>query len=225
MAWTVVGWALLGLLALLVLAFVLPCVITVQYSRAGLFVWARLLFVRVRVFPPKPRRAKPKREVPPKKEKPENTKKKPKKEKPPKTMEEKLALVKRLVKASVAAGQVFLRHMRFNGVQVVLPVHSQDASDTALLCARIHGGLGSLRAFLDGRLKLRFKRIQIIPDFTGQLQKELFFACKVAFNPGIICKMGFVFLSLFLRKRPYSKAAYKRALAEKQRSKTGQRAA
>lgn len=212
MVWTVIGWVLLGLLALLVLALVLPTVITVRWDRDGLRVWARVLFVRVQVFPFKERKAKPAREKKPKKQKEEGDEKE---EKPPKSFGERVAFIRRLARAGMAAVRVFVRHMRINAVQVVAPLHMEDASDTALMVGRAQGAVGGLRAVLDGRLKVRFKRIQIIPDFAGQLQDEWLFACKVAFNPVIMFKAAFVFFRLFLRKRPYSRAVYKRALAQK----------
>lgn len=212
MVWTVIGWILLGLLALLVLALVLPTVITVQLDKNGLRVWARLLFVRVKVFPLKPRKPKPVKET---KAKKKDETPKEKKEKPKKSFGEQFVFIKRLAKAGIAAMGVFLRHVRINAVQVVAPLHMEDASETALWVGRAQGALGGLRAVLDGRLKVRFKRIQVIPDFAGQMQDAWLFACKVAFNPVIMFKMAFVFLRLFLRKRPYSRAVYKRALAQK----------
>ncbi len=136
-----------------------------------------------------------------------------------------MALAKRLARAGAAAMQVVLHHMRVKGIQLVLPVHTAEASGTALLAGRVQGGIGALRAALSGHIKLRFKRLQIIPDFTGQRGSELFLACKVVFNPVIMFKAGFVFLRIFRRRRPHSKAAYKRAIAQKKARASGANAA
>ena len=212
MVWTVIGWTLLGLLALLVLALVLPTVITVDLSLRGLKIWVRVLFVRVQIFPLKPRKAKPQK---PAKATAEEPPEKAAKKKPPKTFAQRVAFMKRLIKSGTKAGHVFLRHMRIRKVQLVVPVYGGDASETAIWCGRAQGAVGTLRAVLESHFKIRFSRIQIIPDFAGQLQEEWYFACKVAFNPVIMFKAGFVFFKEFLRKKPYSKAAYKRALAQK----------
>lgn len=215
-----IGWILLSLLALLLVLLFAPVVAYVRFANGALSVKVRVLFVVLTVFP-LPQR-KPRKKKPPAKKKKEQEadaseeeeKQAPKKEK---TLEQKLALVKKLVAAGASAAKPVLRNLRLNAVELVLPVHAAEAADTAVRCGQIQAGLGSLRALLDGRLKVRFKRMMIVPDFTGEHGQELYFACKVAVNPYIMVIAGFHFIKTYLSygRRRFSKAAYKRALARK----------
>lgn len=224
MVGAIIGWFFLGLLALIVLVLVLPVTIKLEFRGGELGVWARVLFVRVRVFP---RPDKPKKEKKPKKKR---TKRKggeedaEDKQKAKRSFGETWAMIKRLAAAGVEALKPFIRHLRINAVQLVIPVHADEAADTAVRCGQVQAAVGVVRGWLDGRLKVRFKRIVVIPDFADQYGKELFFACKICFSPGIIFVMLFKFLRRYLRKRPYSKRAYKQAIAEKQAAAQARRA-
>lgn len=215
MVGAIIGWFFLGLLALIVLVLVLPVTIKLQFQGGELGVWARVLFVRVRVFPGPD---KPKKEKKPKKKrarKKDGGEEGEEKKKAKRSFGETWAMIKRLAAAGIEALKPFIRHLRINAVQLVIPVHAEEASDTAMRCGQVQAAVGAVRGWLDGRLKVRFKKIVVIPDFADQYGKELFFACKICFSPGIIFVMLFKFLKRYLRKRPYSKRAYKQAIAEK----------
>lgn len=219
----ILGWVLLGLLALLVLLLVCPVTIRLRLDKASqLQVWVRVLFVRLRVFPLKPRKPKAEKPKKAKAKKQEDEAEAPadKKKKKQRSPAETVALIKRLAKAGLAALGAFMRHLKVRGVELVLPVHAEEASDTAVRCGQLQTAVGAARAVLDGRLNIRYKQLQLVPDFTGNYGHLLLFACKLRFQPGILFVMGWHFLKSWLAtRRPYSKAAYKRAIAEKQKAR------
>ncbi len=221
MVLAVIGWFFLGLLALLVLFLACPVVAWVQLLPGGLRVRVRILGVPVTLLPAKTKKPgrKPKAPKPPKAKKP---KKKPddaeeEDEKPQKTLGQRVRLIKRLIRAGKAAMKVFFWHFRVYQVRLALPVDAGDAAATALRCGQLQAAVGGLRAFLDGRLHIKYRQLEIIPDFNSQFAHRLYFSCKAAVSPGIMLVMGAVFLVQYLRgRRAYSKKALKRALKEKQ---------
>lgn len=217
MVWTVIGWVLLGLAALLLALLLAPAAAVIRYAEGRLTVKVRVLGITKTVFPVAPKAQRPKKE---KKKKPEADKteaeqdEKPKKKK---TLSQQLDLTKRLAASGLAAAKPVLQNLRITRVELVLPVHAAEAADTALRCGQIQMALGTARALLDGRLKVRFKRMELIPDFTGQRGGELVFACNVVLNPVIMLVAGVVFLKTYIQSRPrrYSRAAVRRAMQRK----------
>ncbi len=217
MIWSVIGWFFLGLFALVVLLFVLPLTFYVHFSGGQFSLRVRVLFVRLNIFPRKPSEPKPKK---PKKKKPPKKDDKPKEkqdeQKPKDGMSSKVQRIKRIANAGICALKVFIRHLRIKDVRLVLPIHAADAADTAQRCGQVQGIIGGARAFLDSRLKVRYKQLEVLPDFVGQAKDELHFSCKISFCPGIIFPMAFAFFRKYRQgKRRYSKAVCKRALAQK----------
>ena len=213
MAWAVIGWCFLGLLCVLLLLLVLPVTISAEYREKSLTVYVRVLFVRMRLFPQKSRVEKKTTSRPAKDKKAQTAKKE--KKKIPRTLYESIEFVRGLTESGWAAVKVYLRHVRIHRVQMVLPVHGIDAADTALQCGRVQAAVGAVRAVLDDRLYIRYKRLEVLPDFSGQLWEQLLLACKVSFCPGIIFPMGIAFLKQHLKRRFHNRAAYKQALARK----------
>lgn len=226
MVWSIIGWFFLGLLALVVLILACPVVLSVRFSPGELRVRVRVLGVPITLLPAKDKKPKkPKKEKPAKQEKPQDEVEEEDK-KPQKSFGQRVALIKRLVRAGLAALKVFFWHFRVYDVRLALPVDAGDAAATALRCGQLQAVVGGVRAFLDGRLRVKYKQLEIIPDFDGQFANRLFFSCKAAVSPGIILVMGAVFLFKYLRsRRPYTKKAYKRALKEKQAARAAAQAA
>ncbi len=217
----VIGWVLLGLLALVVLLLVAPITAVVRFEHGILTVHVWVLFVRFRVFPlakkaKKPKKVKAKKEKSKKQDAQQQEQEQTQKDS---AFAKRVAMLKRAMRASKPAIAFVVRHLAVRRVQLVLPVHSADAAATALQCARAQAALGSLRAVLDGRLSVRWRRLQIFPDFTGEMQGYLFFACNIVLVPVIMLIAGFIFLKEYTRRRPYSKQAYKQAIEEKKRGR------
>lgn len=221
MVWQVIGWILLSLLAFVLVLMVVPVTVAVQVGKGGLLVKVRVLFVQLTVWPrsPRPQKKKPAKQ---KKEKPKDEAEKQKKPKKEKTRAQKIDMVKRLIAAAKSAMRVVLRHVRLHAVQLEVPVHAADAAETAKRCGQFQAVVGSANAVLSNTLHLKWKRVQIYPDFAGQMQERLFFACKVSFCPVIMLVAGVVFLKKYLSGRRYSKALLKKALREKQAAQAAQ---
>ncbi|MDL2295022.1 DUF2953 domain-containing protein, partial [Ruminococcaceae bacterium OttesenSCG-928-D13] len=213
---------LLGLLALFALVMAVPASVKVKYGGGQFSVWVRVLFIRLRVFPMGPwlqkrlagSQSKPEKK--PKKDKAEDRDTEAEQEKKKRTPQQTAALIKRLARAGAAAMKAFFRHLRIRGVSVVLPVHAEDASDTAVRCGQAQTAIGTARGVLANWLNIKYKKLVVIPDFTGQYKDELCFACKFVFCPGILFVMGYKFLKAYLSgRRRMSRRAYRQALARK----------
>lgn len=199
----IIGWFFLGLACLLVLLLVLPVTITARLEHGDFTVKVRVFFIRLTVFPLKPRKPrKPKKE---KAKKPGPDTDEAEEEKEPKkkrTLGEMVTFVKRLAQAGIAAMKVFFRHLRIRNVSIVLPVHAEEAGDTAIRCGQLHALLGTARAVLDSHLHVSWRRLQLIPDFAGQHKDDMLLSAQLVFCPGIALVMGGVFLKHFLASRP-----------------------
>lgn len=205
----VLGWVLLGLLALVVLLLALPATFSVRYAQGQLTAYARIFFVKIKLYPRPPKtREKP---APVKAEKPAGDEAEKHGKKKKRSPAETLDFAKRLAGAGWAAMKLFFRHARFHGIELVLPVHAEDAADTALRCGKIQALIGAVRALLEERLHLGYKRLVLIPDFTGRFAGELVAGVKLSFCPGVALGMGFVFLKHFLASRPRAARAHGRA--------------
>lgn len=224
MVFSIIGWALLGILALILLVLLAPAAASVRFEHGQLSVKVRVLFIQKTIFPQdenkkvKPKKEKKKKK---KKDKPEEEQaKEPKEEKKKKTVSDYIALAKRLLASGKDALKPVLHNLRIIDTRLVLPVHAEEAADTALKFGRAQTAIGTARALLDGRLDVRFKQLEVIPDFTGQRQDELFFACKIVLNPVIMVVAGFKFLKTYImrgkKRRKYSRAQMQRMLAQKQ---------
>ena len=192
----IIGWFFLGLLCLVLLVLLVPSTIYIQLDSSGLIVKLRVLFIWVQVYPFKQREPRKKKE---KKPKPKvNEEPTEEKEKRKRTPGEMWRWGKRLAKAGLAAMKPFLRHLRIRQVQVVIPVYAGDAADTAQLCGQVQAAVGTLRALLEERLNIKYKKLVVLPDFTGHSFNELYFSCKAVFSLGIMLVMGFIFLRRYL---------------------------
>lgn len=212
MVWSIIGWALLGLLGLLLLALVLPTVLYVDARNGAFTLKVRILFVKLTLFPFKEKKSKPKKEKKQDVKKEEDEEEK-KEEKPKKTPSEIITLVKRIVSSAGVFLRRFLRHIRIKDLELVLPVSSEDASDVAINCGRIQMLIGATHAVLEERMHVTYKRLVVLPDYANQFHGSLIFSCKVAASPVIMLAAAIAAGIRFLRYKPvsYTKADYVRA--------------
>ncbi len=196
MVGAIVGWVLLGLLALVLLVIVCPLTIHATLHSGSLTVRVRVLFLYLKVYPLPERKARPKKQ---KKKKAEADDAKPeKKEKKKKPLSERVAFLRRLITSALPALKFVLKRLHFNAIDIVLPVYAGDAADTATRCGQLQAAIGTLRALLDSRLHVRYKRLCLLPDFANQYQGQHYFSGKIVFSPLIIVGAGAVFLKAFL---------------------------
>lgn len=193
-------WTFLGLLALVVLLLVLPASVYVRYAGGEILVRARVLGVPFTLLPGKERPNKPKKEKP---EKPEDEEE-PAEEKTKKkrSVSDWMLLIRRIATSAKAGLRVVLKGLWVRDVQLVLPVHAQDAADTAIRCGQMQALVGSVRAVLSNVVHLKCKRLVVLPDFNGAQQEQLYFSCKVLAAPVIMLAAGIVAFNQFIRSRP-----------------------
>ena len=217
------GWTLLVLLVLAILAVVLPAKVLVDWRDGEWTLRARVLFLTFRLYP---RRARTKRgtdappppaEQPPEKQpeqaeekngepekrqeqenQPESeTKQEPEKKQEPdgarngkkhRKKRRRMPWGKIVQSVRTASGFIrrVLRFVRVDDIELCLPVHEEDAAQTAIQYGRIQAGLGTLVAVLRNVVRLDFKKVNIFADFDGVCEKQAAFSCKIGAPPVII---------------------------------------
>lgn len=210
MVGAIIGWVLLGLLALLLLLLFAPVSLYVRYANGSFTLKARILFVFIRLFPQKElteqqRRAKEAKQAAKQAKKDakkdaQNEEDAPKAEEPKakRSFGQTVVLVRRLANAGLYALRMVLRHLRVRGVRLVLPVHSAEAADTAMNTGRLQAAVGTARGVLGNLLNVRYRQLEVFPDFTGQMRNLTSFSCNVSISPVIIVAAGVAGLVRFL---------------------------
>lgn len=227
MVGSIIGWffACLGILLLLVL--VLPTVVGMDYTGGVFTLWVRVLFVKLTLFPAKPKKradeAAGTKEDKPKKEGGRHLFRKKKKTvtgpdgeeievktEKKRSLEDILNLIKRIAAAAGTGMKWALRGICIRNVDLVFPVHGGDAAQVAIQTGRLQALVGGTRAVLDNLFKISYRRLVLIPDFTGQMAQNLHFSCKIAVVPVIMLVAGVVGLLRFAfwKKRNYTVQEY-----------------
>lgn len=82
--------------------------------------------------------------------------------------------------------RAFLRVIRIRKVQLVLPVSSEDAAETAIQYGRIQASIGSALGVLQNYFEIEIERLQIIADFTGEYKYRRYFYCRIGATPFVL---------------------------------------
>lgn len=197
-----VGYILLGILAVLILLLVLPVTAKIQYNQQQLTIKLRVLFLVFKLFPQKEKPVKEKKPRKKAKEKPDEPAK-PQKEKPRKTLSQQIRFIKKLAGSAQGALRFILRHLYISKVRLVWPVHAPEAADTAVQAGRMQALVGSARAVLQNVMHVSYKQLEIVPDFTGLMELEPYFSCNVSASPVIMVIAASIFATrLFDIGRP-----------------------
>lgn len=192
----VLGWTLLALLALLVLGLLAPACAVVEYREGALSVKARVLGIPLRVYP-RPERSAPQKEqrtgepaapAPPK----------PKKKAFSLTPEELSDL---LGTAGALMRRVF-RAIHISQVIVILPIHRDDAAQTALACGRAEAWLGGAAALARNFLDVQIVQLRVLPDYTDAITAGVYGYGKISARPIALLAAGFYALRYMMRKTP-----------------------
>lgn len=231
MVLSIIGWFFLGLLLLLVLLLLFPVVVQPSYAGGTFVLHVRvLLFIKLRVLqiPAKPKTEKQQRRAEAKQQKKQARKERKeakqeakaekkrqkqeekgegeeeKEQKPKKTFSEMLHFIKKVASSAGVAAKFFFRFLFIRNISLVLPIHAEDASDTAKKCGQMQMLIGSVRGVLGNLVHLHFKRIQLVPDFADMYSDSLSFSCNIISSPVIILLAGIFALKRFLT---YDRAA------------------
>lgn len=203
MAGVVIGRILLGLACLLVLLLLCPVIVQAGVAGGEITVRVRFLgFIRLTLFPAKPaaagrpKKARQKRKKAPKQQEAAE-KAAPKK----RTFSQLISLVESFARAASRAARIVLRALLIYNIDLLVPVSGPDAATVALRTGQVQALVGGTRAVLENIFHLRYKRLAVLPDFTGLGEEDFTFSCHVMLIPVILLAAGFVALFVFLRDR------------------------
>ena len=201
----IIGWTLLGILALIVLALCIRLLIEVEYSDDDTHVTLRWLFLKVPLYPAAPKAPKkkaPKEEEPPKEEKPEE-------EKPAQT-EKKEGLLHILYRTHGVDGLLELARKTvsylnsfFGGLiraavieELYLDVGCTkgDAAATAIYYGEVCSALFPLLGALASKCKIKKYDVNVYPDYLARFSRASFF---VKFHVYPIYVTGITLLLVF----------------------------
>ena len=173
------GWALLALVALLLLALVLPARAAIEYREGALSVQLRLLGIQFHVypFPEGLKRRSPPAHKPKKKKSGKRGRRAGKK-----PMFEWDDLQGILGMAGAFTRRA-LRAIRITDIILIVPVHRDNAAETALACGRSEAWLSGVAAALQNFMELRWTQLRVLPDFTGEITAGFYLSCRGGARP------------------------------------------
>ena len=194
---SVLGWTLLALLALLVLALVLPVRAQIEYREGALSVRAQVfgLSFRVYPFPESPKKQKPKQKKPRKQEQAAQSPKK-KKKTPGLGFED----IGNILGAAGTLMQRMYRMIHIKDVILIMPIHREDAAQTALACGRAEAWLSGITALLQNYFDLRIVQVRVLPDFTNEITAGIYLSCAIGTRPIAVVAAGIHALIYLLRQ-------------------------
>ncbi len=187
----VLGWTLLVLVGVLVLLLVVPVGLTVEVKYDKLTVKGKVLFLSFQLYPWKRKKKQEETETPEQKkeaaepaEKQEEAAAPP--DKPPARKKIALSDVVELVRTAGWLMKIIFRVLRFTDIQLLLPIHREDAAETAIAYGQTQAYLGTALGALQNCLNLKFSKLELVPDFTGSHKYRRYFYCKIVATPFIM---------------------------------------
>lgn len=190
----VLGWLLLALLAVFLLLLVVPVRLAVEVKYDKLTVAVKVLFFSFRLYPfPFKKKeeeggegapAAPQQE--PEQPAEDAASGQPAADKPRKGKKITLADIAELVRTAGWMMKIVFKVIRFTDIKLLLPVHREDAAETAIAYGQTQAYLGAALGVLQNALNLKFSKLEIVPDFTGSSKYLRYFYCKIVATPFIM---------------------------------------
>ena len=176
------GWILLGLLALLLLLLLLPVTAMAKYDAGGFELWLSVLGLRFHaVDPAREKKAKEKK-------KPQGEEKEAGGEKEKKKARAKPQIDWELVKALLAPGgravKLVFGSLRWRHIRLRLVVGGADPCDVGIRTGRTWAALGALLSLALGLWKhMSFDELTVLPDFLDDKADEALYAAWLTVQP------------------------------------------
>lgn len=193
---SVLGWTLLLLLALLLLALFLPVRAAVEYREGALSVRIHFLGMRFWAYPFLERRKK--------RDPPAHAPKKSKRRRAQGDRRKKPSLAWADLQGVLGMAGAFtrraLRAIRVTDIILIVPVHRDDAAQTALACGRTEAWLSGAAAALQNFMELRWIELRVLPDFTDEIKAGVYLSCKVGARPVAFLVAGVHALVYLMKK-------------------------
>ena len=221
----IIGWVLLGILALIVLALCVKLQITAEYSEENTHVMLQWLFLKIPLYPKKPKPPKAEEEQPAEEESQEEEK--PEEEQPAAKKESFLHMLYRThgVDGILELTRKLFSYLgKFTGglfkslvvEELYLDVRCAkgDAAETAIYYGEVCSALWPMLGALASKCKLKKYDINIYPDYLARFSSASFFAkCRVypiyvtGITLALVGRLVFklllgMLLKIFLPKKP-----------------------
>lgn len=200
---SVLGWTLLCMLALILLALVLPVRAAIEYREGALSVQIRCLGLRFRAYSLSERWKKRGLSKRAPKERKKRRAEGGKKNKP--SLE--WADLQGLLGMAGTFTRRALRAIHITDIILIVPVHRDDAAQTALACGKTEAWLGGAAALLQNFMELRWIELRVLPDFTDEIKAGVYLSCKVGARPIAFLIAGVHALAYLVKKEESPPAA------------------
>lgn len=193
----VIGWLLLAVLAILLLAMFVPLSANIACRNDETTVDAQILFFHIPILPERPKK-KTKKKKEKKKPKPADEKKptKKKKRKPLITLQ----FVLEMLESAGWMMKRFFKGLWFKELRLCWVVHSGDAAATAIDYGKTSAALYAAEASMQNLFNLRVEEFRVLPNFAGEQEAEKHFSCKITARLYIIVVIGIYALVYVLPK-------------------------
>ena len=206
----IIGWVLLSVLALIVLALCVRVRIRLEYSKENTSVLLKWLFLKFKLYPAAKKEKKPK-EKKPEPEKPQEEKEKEKKEEKPKS---KNNLLKTLYEAEGVDGLILLlqrlvgytktffanglKGMVIDELFLEICCAKGDAAETAIYYGEVSAAVFPLLGALASKYRLKKYDVNVYPDYLARFS-DVSFVTAVHLTPMyLICiTVAYAFKLLF----------------------------
>ncbi len=195
----------LGIILFLALIMLIPVGASARFDEK-LEAWAHIAFVRIRLYPPKPKKEKPKKEKKPskKKEKPEEKKEKPN------LVKEKgitwlLDLISQLAELAGGVMRSFFKHLVIKNLQISITYAGEDADETAVGFGRYCMAVYPAVSLLVSVCKCKRYGVDIAPNFEEGAKSAYHLEARVYVRVfwliALVLRHGFKALRLLINLR------------------------
>lgn len=184
-------YTLLGIIAFIILLFLIPVRVTAHYEET-FEMTVQYGLIKIKLFPQKERdttKKKPKKEKPVKEKKKDvNEKEKKKPDKKPKEQKDNIfltfyknqgfeAVIQLIADALSAAGGLFggiFKHFVFRELYLEMKITGPDAAATAIKYGQISSAVFPAMGYICSKAKVKKYNIDLSPDFLGTKDKAMF---------------------------------------------------
>ena len=184
--WMILGYLVLGLIALVLVFLFFPVCLLVEFKQEQFTLKLRGLGLTVSLYPGRKNTAKhsPKAEKTVEKDTEQQSPLTPAESHPKK----KIALSDWVQFVSTVGGlmRMVLKLIQIRDIRIIYPIRGEDAAQTAIRYGQVHAYFGSALGVLRNFLNMRFKQVDILPDFNGDCKYQRYFYCKIQAIPFII---------------------------------------
>lgn len=193
----VLGWTLLALLGILALLLLVPVRLTVEVKYDKLTVKGKVLFLSFQLYPWKwkkrreaaedtPQPQETEKQAQPQGQPPQEATEAPPQGKQAAASKITLSAVAEMVRTAGWLMKIVFRVLRFTDIRLLLPIHREDAAETAIAYGQTQAYLGTALGALQNFLNLKFSKLELVPDFTGSHKYRRYFYCKIVATPFIM---------------------------------------